>query len=318
MAPSTPPEDRSEGKPDTGQEALPLYLDKVLAGVSALSAGSGMQKTWHIGHAPDLDLVELSITFPDFDDGMADTDVLCEVDVTVIGLCQQLDAQDDSTIQETAGKVTGWTPVVGNGESYTSAGSPAPVLTTVGGKQYVQFDGVDDRMAEQNNDNSCVSRPGTGDFTAVAVYRARNDQAAGRGFIWGYGTDRRWFIRIAANGSDLEFNVDDDTTSVLLTANDVDFSNDDVYVVFAQKSATELRFYYGNGGALAESTASPVALPGGFGSLTQPTNAQIGDAALGTGQFLDGDVGELRMYDRVLAAAARQSVYDALVTKWAL
>lgn len=310
MAPSTPPSDGRK-RPDQGKD-LTSYIDKVLDGVDGLGSDTKMQKSWHLTNVPDLELAELSISFPDFAQGMIDTDGLCEVsaaEVEVEGLCQHLDAQDSSSVSITAGRVVGWDSLV-SAESYTSAGSQAPFPITRGGLDFIDFRGSQ-TMAEQNVTNSCVSRPGSAPWTMFAVWAATN---TGFGFIWGYATDRRWNHQVVGSTGDLRIAIDDNTTVQFIDAADATFNNDDVYITVAQRDDPNLRIYWGNGGSLAESSSSPLNI-GTYGSLTQPTNAHIGSTGSG-GNFLDGAVGELRFYDRALSLSEITTVYNLLVSKW--
>lgn len=305
MAPSTP-------MSDDQRKQLTSYFRKKLSGLDALGTDTSKIKHFPAFQLPEGDLAELALTFPDFADEMIDTDAVCEIEVPAVsGLCQHMDAQDQSSVSITAGRVTGWSSQV-SVESYTSAGAQAPFPITRGGLDFIDFRGGQ-TMAEQDVTNSCVSRPGSDPFTAFAVWAATNSST--NGVIWGYATDRRWIHQLIGTTAAARFAIDDNTTVQLIDATDETFNDDDVYITVVQRDDPNIRLYYGNGGALAESAASPVNIGGSYGSLTQPTNAHIGSTGTG-GNFLNGAVGELRFYNRALSLSEITTVYNELVTAW--
>lgn len=222
-----------------------------------------------------------------------------------------MDAQEASTL--TGDPVTAWASRV---PTVTwDQGTPAeqPSLVTVNSLTMVNFDGGD---FLNNGSGPTALQPGSDDFTTVAVFRSDD---AGRGIIWANddGAGKRWFIRTHLNGTDLEFSIDDDTTAQTLTASDEDFTDSAVRVIIATRDGTNLRFYYGDGGTLAEDAASPVAI-GAYGDLGEGVNPGIGDVSSGGGQAFSGDIGELMFYKQALSAQQRSDLYDYLVAKWDL
>lgn len=221
----------------------------------------------------------------------------------------------DPTISANIDNPTGMTAYrdVITGASFDQSNPGArPNVQAVNGVDAVQCDGGD-HMADLVA--TTVLQPGSGDFTVVAVFQSTD---ANRGLIIGKddGAGRRWFIRTHSNGTDFEFSIDDDTTAQTVTATDVDFSDGGLYVVIGSRDGTNLTFHYGDGGALAESSASPVAI-GAYGSLGAG-QATMFDNGLGGGQAFTGEVGDMMFYKQALSAQERSDLYDFLVSKWGM
>lgn len=188
----------------------------------------------------------------------------------------------------------------------------SPSTTTVNGDTMINWDGGD-QMSDLVGHTEL--RPGSDDFTLVVVFRATD---ANRGMIIAKddGAGKRWLLRTHLNGTDMEFSIDDNTTAQTVVASDVDFSDNTVRVVMGSRDGTNLRFYYGDGGALTEDAASPVAI-GAYGDLGAG-QATMGDNGLGGGQALTGDVGDIFFYKKALSAEERTDLYNFLVSKWSM
>jgi hypothetical protein len=159
-------------------------------------------------------------------------------------------------------------------------------------------------------------RPSDGDFTIAAVYRSA---ATARGIIWWKddGAGKRWLLRIATGGTDMEWSVDDNTTAQTLTADDVNFANDTMYVIFAIRRGDTLEFFYGTGGALSEATNSPFSLPASYGDLGLG-QAILGASDISGNQNLAGEIGEIFFYKEALDSDQRDELNDFLIGKWEL
>lgn len=189
-----------------------------------------------------------------------------------------------------------------------------PTIVSVNSLDMMSFDGVNEGF--DGNASPGSLQPGSDDFTLVQVFRSTN---AGAGVIWWKddGAGKRWLLRINTGGSDLLFSIDDNTTAQTLTATDVDFANDDIYVVIASRDGTNLRLYYGNGGALVESGDSPVAI-GSYGDLGL-TDTQIGfEKTISPAQPFNGEMGDMLFYKEAISAGERGNLYSYLVSKWDL
>lgn len=197
--------------------------------------------------------------------------------------------------------------------------SQRPTIVQVNSLDMMQSEG-DDFMLEGSGALGPM-HPGSGDFTVVAVFRSTN---ANRGLIaWkndaSVGGGQRWLLRIANGGSDMEWSIDDDTAAQTLVADDVDFANDDIYVVIATRRGDTLEFFYGNGGALSEATNSPFSLPGGYGTVGEGQATFLSETQVSPSQTLDGELGEFLFYNgEAIDAAERDQLYSYLVSKWDL
>lgn len=225
-----------------------------------------------------------------------------------------LDAQDNSSLTLISGnQVQTWASRVSPVSTFDGPTGQRPLTVTVNGLQMLQFDGINDILVGQAQQGNL--QPGSADFAVVQVYRSTN---AGNGLIWWKddGAGKRWLIRVQG-GTDSIFSLDDNTVAQNLIATDVDFTNDDIYVVFCERDGTNLRFYYGNGGVLSESAVSPVSI-GAYGDLGLGQTLIGAEAQVSPTQPLDGDIGEMFFYKQALSSAERNDLYSYLVGKWSL
>lgn len=241
------------------------------------------------------------------DNGFLPTDIS---DLTV-----WMDAQANDTIDATtAGAVSAWRSRVGNVAWNEGNASNQPATTQIVDRQMLSFDGTD--YLDFDGTDPEDLQPGSDDFTVVAVFRATDTD---RGILWinDDGLGKRWLLRTHSAGTDLEFSIDDNTTALALQATSVDYSDGTVRVVIASRDGTNMRLYYGDGGSLAEDSASPVSI-GTYGDLGSGVNPGIGDVSLFAGQGLTGQIGELLFYKHALTSQERADLYAYLVDRWSL
>lgn len=309
--------DLSEPKAERPLKQLLSQTDVVLGDLAQLASAKSLQKSWNITGIPEGDLAELVVSFVDMGEGDIETDRICSAvpepfDPTQIpDLCQWYDGNMGVTVS-TAG-VTAWQDRF-SGESFTSTPPLTPSTAIFNGQTVISWNGSN-RLAEIDPEpDSCLRFVGANDFTSVNVYSSTN---TGRGWLWGTDSPTRWFLRIANNGSDLEFNIDDNTVAQTLTAQDVDFANGNFYIIMAMREGDSLRFFWGNTGGLAEDGNSPLFLPTGYGSVTPATNTQMGDRPVAD-QGLNGRTGDMLFYNRALNATQRGQLFQYFKTKYSL
>lgn len=210
--------------------------------------------------------------------------------------------------------VSAWRDYSGNNRhALQSAGGPGgsqPVLqSTINGSGSLQFDGTNDFLEG-------TSLPLTGtdtSYTILAVFRT-NTIASGRGMMYiqvppapnTIGHANHVFYRDAARLASDEYtpSFDDLLLPGLTTTKNYLGS------VARDSSAVDLKWYDGTGSASAQDL-TPETYTGGT-----PTLYQVGTYSQISGQWLNGYLAELIIYDSKLSGADLQNVNDYLVQKY--
>lgn len=233
------------------------------------------------------------------------------------------DGEDDTTIVESPpGFAQRWNSKGATAKSYENLlAGQTPALVTVSGHQMLNFDGVNDVLADvQSND---VLQPGSGDFTVVGLFRSpvglngnaitwRQEDAGGGTPFWGW--------RVFGNPGSTNFAVRDGTTTLVVASADENFADGSTrYVVMGMRDGTDLRLFYGGDSvAFVEASASPTAIPGGFGSVNAVNSALGNFTSVTAGFFWAGDAGELVFYKQALNQSERLQLFQYFRNKWEL
>lgn len=233
------------------------------------------------------------------------------------------DAEDDSTITEAP---PGFCQSINNkgatAKTYQNlTGGETPALATISGHQMLSFDGSNDFLADVQSNT--VLQPGSGDFTVVGFFRSpvglngnaitwRQEDAGGGTPFWGW--------RVFGNPGSTNFAVRDGTTTLVVASADENFADGSTrYVVMGLRDGTDLRLFYGGDGvAFTEASASPTAIPGGFGSVNA-VNSGLGNFTTPTaGFYWEGHLGEWVFYKRALNQSQRLQLFQYFRNKWGL
>jgi len=231
----------------------------------------------------------------------------------ISGLKLWLDASDLGTITESGGAVSLWVDKSRNGSDavqLTGLLQPVTGTRTINGLNVIDFDGIDDLMVLD-------SQPliGTEARTIILVGFADNglgqnnfislsDDGTGSGGQ--YRITAEMGVRIdGANRLFPAFSVEAGIAAIITATNEVN-SN-------IQLNVSNFQFYK-NGVLLSGGTST------GQTTLvnTNTGNAAVGDDAGGTSNGLDGVIGELIIYNKVLSTSERSQVEQYLSNKWSV
>lgn len=225
-----------------------------------------------------------------------------------------LDASDTSTIVDSGDSVSRWSDKRGNGNSalqFMGSEQPTTRTRTINGKNVLDFDGGDDLMLLD-------SQPIIGTEARTIIVMALGDNGVNQNYIVslsnnfaGVGGLYRLTteIGIRIDGGNRQFPADaveDGINAAIITATNEANSN-------IENDVNNLQVYK-NG----------VLLSGGASTApTTPVNtnvgaAAIGDDAQGSGNRLNGIIGEVLIYNRVLTAAERLATHTYLSNKWGI
>lgn len=233
------------------------------------------------------------------------------------------DGEDDATIVEApAGFAQRWNSKGATAKSYQNLlGGQTPALVTVSGHQMLNFDGVNDVLADvQSND---VLQPGSGDFTVVGFFRSpvglngnaitwRQEDAGGGTPFWGW--------RVFGNPGSTNFAMRDGATTLVVASTDENFADGSTrYVIMGMRDGTDQRLFYGGDGIdLVETSMGATTVPGGFGSVDAVNSALGNFTSVTAGFFWAGDLGELVFYKKALNQSERFNLFGYFRSKWGL
>lgn len=199
----------------------------------------------------------------------------------------------------------------GNGNDLVQSGLNRPSLTTVAGMFMGQFTESPSGEWMFVTDDTALNF-GSDDFTILIVYKtADNDRAS----LIDKGVSLKYFVRI--NDVDVgptgkfRFDINDGTTYSVID-NAIDYSDDAVRLVTMRRDGNDLRSYADG----VETGASPTNITG-VGTIDGATSLFVG-ARQGTGQYLDGQIGEIIMYKGTITDPELALVHDWLKTKWGI
>ena len=223
-------------------------------------------------------------------------------DITTVGWW---DLSDEDTITESAGSVSQWDDKSGNGNNATQgSGSNQPTTGgTIGTRNAITFDGVDDFFSVTN------SPLATQDFSIFVVFTSVNTQA-----------DARWFRGAPVFMGDHGGTVNDAGIVVLSGTVAVGIRDATAY-----KASTTINdgnpFQFG---FIRDQDATSYGYVNGTQEISQALNTctldkswRIGANNDGT-QPLDGTVGEIIALDSLASDETRQKVEGYLAWKWGI
>jgi hypothetical protein len=240
-----------------------------------------------------------------------------------------LDAADTATITSSSGSVSQWDDKSGNGFNVVQAtglNQPTTGTRTLKGLNVIDFDGTNDRLTSAFDITQLTSAKaltvmvvasfdvtGSG-RTLVTAGRATNTWDLGSGFSLNQDASGAvvTFIGLGAG----TVNPFDFRSLLIETAN----TSPNIYAFSASASpATYSTFVNGaNGANSLNSGTMPVAnfLSSGSGNHRVVVGARTSSNPTPIGNFLDGYVGEILLFDRVLTTSERSSLRDYLNAKW--
>lgn len=231
----------------------------------------------------------------------------------IAGLQLWLDASDLSTITESGGAVDQWNDKSVNGNNATQTGTARPTTNsrTINGLNVLDFDGVDDLMILD-------SQPIVGTEARTIIIVALADDDGSDNYIislsdnlvangMAYRITAEIAVRIdGANRLFPAEAIEDGVNAAIITATNEANSN-------IELNASNFQIYKNSILLTGGSSASPGTLVS-----TSVGTAAIGDDALGTVNRLDGVIGEIIIYNRVISAFERQQVEEYLANKWSI
>ena len=242
-----------------------------------------------------------------------------------------LDAADTATITSSSGSVSQWDDKSGNGFNVVQAtglNQPTTGTRTLKGLNVIDFDGTNDRLTSAFDITQLTSAKaltvmvvasfdvtGSG-RTLVTAGRATNTWDLGSGFSLNQDASGAvvTFIGLGAG----TVNASDFRSLLVETAD----TSPKVYAFSASASpATYSTFVNGaNGANSLNSGTMPVAnfLSSGSGNHRVVVGARTSSNPTPIGNFLDGYVGEILLFDRVLTTSERSSLRDYLNAKWSV
>lgn len=242
---------------------------------------------------------------------------------SIAGCRLWLDAADTSSIAVSGTAVTQWNDKSGQANHFTqvsSASRPVSGTTTQSGKNVIVFDGSNDCLNTNqaasywkflHNSPStlffAVNKTGTQQSSAIIYNNDGSSSNIGYGVLLRYDAENDIFHWIT-NGSSGNYTVFQNT-SALYTTNSFFYGSvisDPTNATAANRS--EIRFknnapIKGNAGTTAASSSNP--------SFALQVAAD-GD----NGQFFQGNIGEIIVYDTALNSTDREKIETYLATKW--
>jgi len=232
---------------------------------------------------------------------------------SVSGLKMWVDANDGSTITNSAFGISQWNDKSSNGHHLTQSDtSYRPQLSTgaLGARNVVNFNGTDERMVcdpiatgvfngDQIPYSTVVVWRSTGSSTKDTIYAAANNS-----------TTARVHYRVSTDSTPQydAFRVDDSGGLKRLT----DLYTHNTFIVASITFGGSVFRHYTNG------TKDDTAI--GSEDDTTVNNFTVGAAkVLGTFvEFLEGDVAELLVYDHELSDSDRINIENYLMSKWGI
>ena len=243
--------------------------------------------------------------------------------ISIAGCRLWLDAADTSSIAVSGTAVTQWNDKSGQANHFTQVSSTArPVsgTTTQNNKNVVVFDGVNDCLNTNqtaaywkflHNSPStlffAVNKTGTQQSSSIIYNNDGSSSNIGYGVQLRYGAENNIFHWIT-NGSSGNYTVFQNTAAVYTTNTFFygSVTSDPTNGTAANRS--EIRF---KAGAAVKNNAGTTAA-----SSSNPSFALQVGADGDNGQFMQGNIGEIIVYDTALNATDRGKIETYLATKW--
>jgi len=238
----------------------------------------------------------------------------------ISGLVAHWDAQDASSFAffsggPASGTISAWLDQTANdNDCVTDGAGNAPERTDRDGLFWVEFDGVDEYFVVP--DDASINF-GSGDFTIIVVFKTGDANQAGLLLKTAADFDGSYILRVNngnTNDGQLVFACRD-TVAVAesIREDDENFQDDTKRSIMAVRDGNNLRLYSEN----VETTLSPEDAST-LGDLDTALEMNIGSNGQGASHHLDGDIGEILMYDNAISAEDRASLQAYLNTRWSL
>ena len=190
--------------------------------------------------------------------------------------------------------------------------SSTPIFDSSEGKGVIDFDDTDNINFGDND----VLDWGSGDGTIGTWYKTGTSGLMDVVMKGAYGTNGKNYVILNFTDSKISFAIDDNTTYKIVKSSTSGNDNTYRYVV-GIRDGNNLRLYI-NG---VEDSNSPTSITG-YGSLdsTDPLLIGAGTAGAGgsPGNYLNGSVGSIHIYNRALSANEVLHNYNALKGRFGL
>lgn len=198
-------------------------------------------------------------------------------------------ANNTGFITPSGGAVSNYNDMSGlrnNGTQGTAASQPTTGTGTIGGKNTLDFDGVNDFF---NLPNAVFNNLINGSFTLVVV--GQSDPTVAGQYFFGTSSGQRVYIQTQPSTNQF-FAIFGPGTSLTLTAN----QNPTIpsIAIATSDGSSDLCTFEVNGVSAGSGTK---AYSGG------PANVNLGSFNAGSSGFLDGRLGEVIIWERVLSAS---------------
>lgn len=232
----------------------------------------------------------------------------------VTGLVLWLDAMDPTTFTFSADPlIQTWADKSGNGnDAGVDGAGTAPDRVTISGRQWVQFDGVDEFM-EVPDDNTLDF--GTGDFTIIVVYQSADTNFGSlfdkRGAAPEFYTAR--LNATDADDGDFVWAIGDGPNTAVMVETDQTFNDDARRSVTCMRDGTDIRLFANN----VETTQSPFDATS-VGTTDSTTPLTIGAFNQGGSRFLAGEIGEILIYDNAVGSSDLADIQAYLDFRWGM
>ncbi len=233
----------------------------------------------------------------------------------VTGLVCWLDAQDASTFSFSSGTtVSQWRDLSGSPLNHAAPDGPgtAPERVLIAARNWVEFDGVDEFL-EIADDASLDF--GTGDFTIIMVYQSDDADFGSLFDKRGAGTEFYTARLNQADSDDGDFvwAIGDGTDNAVMVETDQTFNDDARRSITCMSDGTDIRLFANN----VETTASPFDATD-VDSTDSAAPMSIGAFAQGSSRFLDGEIGEILIYDNAVGTSDLADIQAYLDFRWGM
>lgn len=216
-----------------------------------------------------------------------------------------IDASDKSTITLTSNRVVDWADKSSNGYNFSQDGAASqPIYNSVpmNNRPTVTFDGNTDYMV---TDETGIIDPGSSDFTCYMVFRTFISQfETPLAQQDGTGTGRSW-IRTNHLTGNLETFLGGVQQPIASYTQDRDI----IVILEHNNTGNNLKVFYDGGTAVYDDTK---AIEAATGALV------LGAVKQTTGQFLQGELAEMFIYDKILSLVNFNALGNYVGNKWGI
>jgi hypothetical protein len=239
---------------------------------------------------------------------------------SIAGLTAWLDASDAATLfdEDVGGSATGADGEVGrledktgNGRHFvqaTSAHRPIRKVSQQNGRDIVRFDGVNDRLVMSGEFSDLASSTASTVFLVAkaATVGTDSETETSNAAILSESSQAHGFGMLRSNDTAAAFGFG--VSPFAMTTVSLSYVPGNWKVFSTLHDGVDLAFRI-NGGSAATGTLATRAFMGGSVQLGSNYNAS---------QCLDGDIGEVIVYNIGLSPTERQAVESYLMTKWGI